>query len=118
MDIAKLQLISLTSKVTQELENHLGIRDKVLAEFIIELARNSSDEKDFFRKLDEEDAEFTFSLASSLYNLITKMLPRSFVATNKNQNGEEVINYTGPKGKTFEEMVEVEEQHPKMLAAK
>ena len=49
MDIAKLQLISLTSKVTQELENHLGIRDKVLAEFIIEIARNSKDEKDFLQ---------------------------------------------------------------------
>ena len=125
MDIAKLQLISLTSKVTQELENHLGIRDKVLAEFIIELARNSKDEKDFFRKLEEEEAEFTFALASSLYNLITKMLPRNFIG-QKNQgggggdsgNGEEVINYTALNAKTFEERVEAEEKHPKMLASK
>lgn len=115
MDIAKLQLISLTSKVTQELENHLGIRDKVLAEFIIELAKSSRDEKDFFRKLEEEDADFTFALASSLYNLISKMLPRNFSAGQKGDT--EIINYTA-FGKTFEDSVELEEKNPRMLAAK
>ena len=35
----KLQELSLVSKVCTELENHLGMSDKTLAEFIIEMVR-------------------------------------------------------------------------------
>ena len=48
------------------------------------------------------------------------MLPRNF-ATQNNQGGsagEEIINYTALNAKSFEERIEVEEKHPKMLAAK
>jgi ATP-dependent RNA helicase DHX8/PRP22 len=41
------------------LENHTGLRDKVLAEFIIDIARRSENEKDFKGKLDEVEADFT-----------------------------------------------------------
>jgi hypothetical protein len=51
------------------------LRDKVLAEFIIDLARKSGNEKDFKGKLDEVDADFTTSFISSLFNIIKKMLP-------------------------------------------
>ncbi|KAI0014448.1 P-loop containing nucleoside triphosphate hydrolase protein [Xylariaceae sp. FL0662B] len=34
-DFAELELLSLVSKVTSELQNHLGLSDKTLAEFII-----------------------------------------------------------------------------------
>ena len=33
----KLEFLSLVSKIATELENHLGINDRVLAEFIISL---------------------------------------------------------------------------------
>lgn len=84
----KLQYISLCSKVLQELENHTGLRDKIMAEFIIDLAKNSSSEKDFKMKLDENNAEFTSSFISSLYNIIKKMLPpeqKQFVAVGAAQ---------------------------------
>lgn len=45
--IQKLQYISLCSKVTQELENHVGIRDKDLAEYIINLAENAGSQEEF-----------------------------------------------------------------------
>jgi len=74
--IKKLQYISLCAKVTQELENHVGIRDKDLAEFVISLANDSKSEKEFLKKLEENDAEFTFSFSKTLFNLIKKMMPK------------------------------------------
>jgi len=41
--LAKLQYLSLVSKVVTELDNHLGLKDKDLAEFIIKLADESKD---------------------------------------------------------------------------
>lgn len=38
-DLGKLRHLSLVSKVCTELENHLGISDKTLAEFLIDLAK-------------------------------------------------------------------------------
>ena len=34
-DLESLELLSLVSKVTWELQNHLGVSDKTLAEFVI-----------------------------------------------------------------------------------
>ncbi len=41
-DLDKLQRLSLVTKITTELENHLGITDSDLAEFIIALSEESS----------------------------------------------------------------------------
>ena len=41
--VAKLQALSLVNKVCGELQNHLGVSDKTLAEFIIDLAKQHSD---------------------------------------------------------------------------
>lgn len=40
--LKRLQHLSLVSKVTAELENHLNIADKTLAEFVIELAKEQA----------------------------------------------------------------------------
>lgn len=39
--IAKFQYLSLISKVTTELDNHLEVNDKELAEFIVQLVDES-----------------------------------------------------------------------------
>lgn len=41
-DLQKLRHLSLVSRVCTELDNHLGIKDKTLAEFLIDLARKHS----------------------------------------------------------------------------
>ena len=41
MSLAELQYLSLVSKVCTELDNHLGVSDKTLAEFIIDLAKKN-----------------------------------------------------------------------------
>lgn len=63
-------------KVTQELESHLGIKDKVLAEFIIELVKKSNDQKSFEQELDLCEAELPADLITKLFSLIKKMLPK------------------------------------------
>ena len=51
-DLLKLEELSLISKVCTELENHLGINDKVLAEFIIAMADKHSTVEKFKAALD------------------------------------------------------------------
>lgn len=46
-EIDRLRHLSLVSKVCVELENHLGIDDKVLAEYLISLVRSSDDVTSF-----------------------------------------------------------------------
>ena len=40
-ELEKLEYLSLVSKVCMELENHLGLNDKDLAEFVIALAEKN-----------------------------------------------------------------------------
>jgi ATP-dependent RNA helicase DHX8/PRP22 len=65
-----LAKLSLISKVTAELENHIGVRDKVLAEFIIHLVETSSDAASFEAKLKEAGAEFPIALVHRLHEFI------------------------------------------------
>lgn len=86
-DLKNLEYLSLVSKVCTELDNHLGINDKDLAEFIIHLARKSDTYQDFRKKLEDDQADFPDSFSSNLYRIIQKMLP---VPNNDslNANGE------------------------------
>ena len=75
-EIYKLELLSLTSKITTELLNHTGISDRVLAEFIISLHEQSKSLDEFKRKLDEVGADFPESFVSNIDRLILSMHPK------------------------------------------
>ncbi|KAL3928499.1 MAG: hypothetical protein SGPRY_002362 [Prymnesium sp.] len=75
-EIEKLQYLSLVQKVCQELDHHLGLSDKTLAEFIIDLAKRHEDLPAFRSALEENGAEFPASFASSLHTLVKKMTPK------------------------------------------
>ncbi|KAI9679273.1 MAG: DEAH-box ATP-dependent RNA helicase prp22 [Caeruleum heppii] len=75
-DLESLELLSLVSKVTSELQNHLGINDKTLAEFVIDQHSKCSTLKDFRAKLDQMGADFPQSLVESVDRLILTMHPR------------------------------------------
>ena len=75
--LAKLEHLSLLSKLTSELLNHTGIEDKTLAEFIISLHSSSKDFAAFQRKLGEVGAEFEESFVLTLDRLIRTLSPRS-----------------------------------------
>lgn len=57
-DLESLELLSLVSKVTLELNNHLGINEKTLAEFVIAQHSQCKSLDEFKTKLDAMGAEF------------------------------------------------------------
>ena len=57
-ELARLEELSLVSKVCTELENHLGVGEKDLAEFIISLAGKNNTFDKFKRALLKNGADF------------------------------------------------------------
>lgn len=75
-DLESLEILSLVSKVTSELGNHLGINDKTLAEFIIAQHEGCASVDEFRKKLDAVGAEFPESLVESVDRLVRTMHPK------------------------------------------
>ena len=70
--------LSVIGKLMNEMERAGEIRDKVLAEFVLGLAKNSKTVMEFEKQLAANEAEFSVELIGSMYALITKMLPECF----------------------------------------
>ena len=75
-DFASLELLSLVSKITSELQNHLGINDKTLAEFVIAQHSKCPSLPDFKAQMEAMGADFPQSLVESLDRLILTMHPK------------------------------------------
>ena len=74
MALNKLAHLSLVNKVTTELENHIGIADKTLSEFVIDLAsKHADDARGFQAALEDVGAELSFDLVTNLLNIIQRM---------------------------------------------
>lgn len=89
-DLESLELLSLISKVTSEISNHLGLSDKTLAEFIIAQHEGCATVADFKKKLEELESGFTDSLVESIDRLVRTLHPKykgKKATTNGNQNG-------------------------------
>lgn len=82
-ELQKLEHLSLVSKLCTELDNHLGINDKDLAEFIIDLESKNSTFDAFRKALVENGAEFPDSLISNLQRIIKLMRPSSSGNSNE-----------------------------------
>nr|CAB3470519.1 unnamed protein product [Digitaria exilis] len=67
----RLTQLSLVSKVCSELEAHLGVADRVLAEFVVDLGRASASAADFADALRDHGAELPDYLVRSLHGVIT-----------------------------------------------
>lgn len=72
-ELLKLEHLSLVSKICTELDNHLGMNDKDLAEFIIDLAETHTKLDDFKKALIENGAEFPDSFIANLLRIIQLM---------------------------------------------
>ncbi|RWS25016.1 RNA helicase-like protein [Leptotrombidium deliense] len=75
-EIKKLEYLSLVSKICTELENHLQINDKDLAEYIISLADENDTFDKFKNALVSNGAEFTDSFIANLLRIIQHMKPK------------------------------------------
>ncbi|KAK3637541.1 DEAH-box ATP-dependent RNA helicase prp22 [Elasticomyces elasticus] len=81
-DFEQLELLSLVSKVTSEINNYMGIADKTIAEFVIaEHAKCAGDVGKFQASL--EEYEFPKSLTDSIDRLVRTLHPEY-----KKQNGK------------------------------
>ncbi|KAJ3317198.1 DEAH-box ATP-dependent RNA helicase prp22 [Blyttiomyces sp. JEL0837] len=96
-DLEKLEMLQLINKVTNELMNHTGITDKVLAEFIISLHTKSKDFEAFKTKLAKTGAEFPDSFVTNLDRLILTMRPKSLTA--KKSKKSKTTSTSDDKGK-------------------
>mmetsp|Transcript_99412 Transcript_99412/g.157271 ORF Transcript_99412/g.157271 Transcript_99412/m.157271 type:complete len:1157 (-) Transcript_99412:12-3482(-) len=86
----KLKRLSLISKVTIEIQNHWGIEDKTLAEFVIEIGESAKSVDEFEQKLEENGASAARPFCERLYDLVQKMgapKPKGAVATGSENGG-------------------------------
>src|SRR6202035_4927065 len=74
-DLYNLELLSLVAKITQEIDNHTGVNDKTLAEFVINLHEQSKTLPEFKKKLDDVGASFPDSFIENMDRLILNMHP-------------------------------------------
>ncbi|GAW10749.1 hypothetical protein ANO14919_000840 [Xylariales sp. No.14919] len=88
-DLHELELLSLVSKVTSELQNHLGINEKTLAEFIIAQRLQCTRLSEFREKLaGMGGASWPDSLFDSIDRLVLTMHPK-FKTKNGNASAHE-----------------------------
>uniref|UniRef100_A0A1J3JZS7 RNA helicase n=2 Tax=Noccaea caerulescens TaxID=107243 RepID=A0A1J3JZS7_NOCCA len=116
-ELKKLNHLSLVSNVCNELETHLGPSEKVLAEFIIELGRNSETVDEFDKKLKKEGAEMPDYFVRSLLTVIHGIYPPKPKSERKKDDGEDggsekykglAIKDTKDKVKELEKEIELE----------
>lgn len=84
-DLANLEYLSLVSKVTSEIQNHLGVSEKTLAEFVIDQHGKSKNLVDFKAQLEAMGADFPQSLIESIDRAVLTMHPKY---KNKGANGQ------------------------------
>ncbi|KAK5449820.1 DEAH-box ATP-dependent RNA helicase prp22 [Exophiala xenobiotica] len=104
-DFTSLELLSLVSKVTSELQNHLGITDKTLAEFVIDQHEKCGGKlPEFKAALAAMGADFPNSLVESVDRLILTMHPK-YKSQKKPQQNEksdlEELDAIGRKSRVF-----------------
>ena len=105
-DLASLELLSLVSKVTSELQNHLGIQDKTLAEFVIAQHSKCQSLSDFKAQMEKMGAEFPQSLMESVDRLILTMHPKYKTDANRaptieGEEGDQGLNDVEKKSRIF-----------------
>ncbi|XP_014242155.1 ATP-dependent RNA helicase DHX8 [Cimex lectularius] len=95
-EVKKLEHLSLVSKVCSELENHLGLNDKDLAEFIIDLAEKNDTFESFKKALIENEAEFSESFIANLLRIIQHMKPKADKPKPKEQTKQDKLSAKFP----------------------
>ena len=107
-ELEKLEYLSLVSKVCTELDNHLGLNDKDLAEFIINLAKKNKTVSKFSKALKKKGADFPDTFTNNLYSLIHRMLPASHTVKSdtikKAEQVEEADNAKDDNRKKYKQL--------------
>lgn len=103
-DLASLELLSLVSKITSELSNHLGINDKSVAEFVIAQHEQAGGKLPAFKDaMAGMGADFPTSLIESVDRLVWTMHP-TYKKRKHEQQGDSTmdeLDMLGKKAKQF-----------------
>jgi ATP-dependent RNA helicase DHX8/PRP22 len=91
-DIYNLEFLSLVAKITQEIDNHTGMNDKTLAEFVIDLHDKSKTLADFKGKLKEAGADFPESFVENIDRLVLTLHPKHKKKNPVKTNGKAKAN--------------------------
>lgn len=77
--LKKLKEIPVVNKIMAELDRAIGIKDKVLAEFILDLAKQCKNVSEFEKILAKNEADdFSIELVNTIFATVTRMLPDHF----------------------------------------
>lgn len=99
-DLEKLEKLSLVSKICTELENHLGLNDKDLAEYIIHLAETNDSFDKFKEALVKAGGAESFpdSFVANLLRIIQRMNPsmRAKQETSSSSTNNVIYGLDGP----------------------
>ncbi|KAK8792819.1 hypothetical protein WA158_004983 [Blastocystis sp. Blastoise] len=71
--LEKLKHVGIVNRVCKELENHIGMNNKDVAEFIIFLVQQNPNVNDFYSTLKEQGVELDRAFAESLHDIVTKL---------------------------------------------
>eukprot|EP00178_Gracilaria_changii_P019156 TRINITY_DN556_c0_g1_i1.p1 TRINITY_DN556_c0_g1~~TRINITY_DN556_c0_g1_i1.p1 ORF type:complete len:1177 (+),score=185.36 TRINITY_DN556_c0_g1_i1:16196-19726(+) len=112
-ELNQLRHLSLVAKICTEIENHLGLKDKVLAEFLIDIAKKSPDQASFRTAVAKQcggDA-LPDALTSSIFRSVPRILGRKSAATQKRPRAEssnttEVVSRSVVDGSTHSVLVD------------
>lgn len=72
----KLEHLSLVNKIAQEINNHTGLNDSTIAEFVINIHEKSKTKEKFQANLKAQGAEFPPAFVDNLDRLILAMDPK------------------------------------------
>lgn len=102
-DIYNLEFLSLVAKITQELDNHTGLNDKTLAEFVINLHDGTKTLPEFKAKLQGVGADFPETFVENMDRLILNMHPKHKKRASGTSNGnvDGILNETDKKKRLF-----------------
>lgn len=99
-----LETLEVVSKITSELQNHLGVSDKTLAEFIIHQHSECTSLPQFKEKLNTLGADFPQSLVESIDRVILTLHPKykkQKAASNGNNGSKAAESERDRKARIF-----------------
>jgi ATP-dependent RNA helicase DHX8/PRP22 len=91
-DLYDLEFLSLVAKITQEIDNHTGLNDKTLAEFVIDLHDKAKTLAEFKAKLKEVGADFPESFIENIDRLVLTLHPKHKKKVSSKANGKAKAN--------------------------
>lgn len=71
----EVERLSLVSRVAQELEAQVGLRDKTIAEFVVHLAETTASAEAFVSALSQAGGEFPPEFSRRIYSFVTRPRP-------------------------------------------